>query len=317
MIVYLTVLLAVSAYNAMASGFELPAAKVTIRVVDENRQPVENAKVSLGFGDTSTNGFTDANGLFTGEGRCNISGMGSMITKDGYYFGPATIPKFHEHDNTLNRWLPWNETYTAILRPIEKPVALYAKRVETEIPVLNQPCGYDLEVGDWTAPNGKGIQKDLIFTIHQEYRGIQDYDVLGELTFENPLNGLQAVEMSVIGTNSIFKWERQAPEDGYQTKFQLQNSWHKDTGAIHSFKFGNGIWEGYFFRVRTVEQDDKIVSANYGKIRGGIEVFPNKQNPKIDFTYYFNPTPNDRNLEWDTHHDLFPGLKDMENPRMP
>ena len=35
------------------------------------------------------------------------------------------------------------------------------------------------------------------------------------------------------------------------------------------------------------------------------------------FTYYFNPIPNDRNLEWDTKRNLFSGLTDMETPREP
>jgi hypothetical protein len=37
----------------------------------------------------------------------------------------------------------------------------------------------------------------------------------------------------------------------------------------------------------------------------------------IIFTYYFDPTPNDRNLEWDTKKNLFSGLTSMETPREP
>lgn len=91
-IVCLAALLGVAATNVVVNRFELPAAKVTVRVVDENGQPIENANISLGFGDTAVNGVTDANGLFSGEGRCNVSGMGSTITKDGYYLGSAPIP---------------------------------------------------------------------------------------------------------------------------------------------------------------------------------------------------------------------------------
>jgi hypothetical protein len=87
---------------------------------------------------------------------------------------------------------------------------------------------------------------------------------------------------------------------------------------MQNFKFGNNKWEGYFFRVRTVEQDGKIVSARYGKIRGGIEVDPRWSSTcSVTLTYYFNPTPNDRNLEWDMKKNLFGGLTDMETPREP
>jgi hypothetical protein len=311
-----------AATNVIVSHFELPAVKVTVRVVDENQQPVENANVWFAFKDRATfndlniRGLTDANGLFTGEGGCDAAGIGCGITKEGYYGGGASIPRFIEHDNVLNHWKPWGETYTTMLRPIGKPVALYAKTVKLRIPTLNKPCGFDLEIGDWVAPYGKGMKPDFIFALQQEDRGMQDYDVLGELTFKNPLDGLLEVPKPVVAY-SEFKWERQAPENGYRAKFQLQNSWHKEKGITESFKFGNGIWEGYFFRIRTVEQDGKIVSARYGKIRGGIEVFPDNPNPKITFTYYFNPTPNDRNLEWDQKRNLFGGLTDMETPREP
>jgi len=45
---------------------------------------------------------------------------------------------------------------------------------------------------------------------------------------------------------------------------------------------------GYFLRVRTVtDQQGKISSANYSKIYGDF----------MNFTYYLNPTPNDRNIK--------------------
>ncbi len=35
------------------------------------------------------------------------------------------------------------------------------------------------------------------------------------------------------------------------------------------------------------------------------------------FTYYFNPTPNDQNLEWDTKRDLFGNLGWEKTPNLP
>jgi hypothetical protein len=321
-IILLTLLAAAINVNAQVTTqhFELPAAKVAVRVIDENQQPIENANVSLGFGDMAVKGMTDVRGLFTGEGRCGVAGIGSTITKDGYYLGSAPIPKFSEIDTNNNQWKPWDETYTAILRPIGKPVALYAKKVQTDIPVLNQSCAYDLEAGDWVMPYGKGMKKDLIFFIHKDIKNVQNFDAQGEVTFANPLDGLQETSISEIGKNSVFRWDRQAPENGYEPKFQLQNTWLSDSGQkpIRSFKFNDREWEGYFFRVRTVEQNDQIVSAYYGKIRGGIEIEPRESSTcKITFTYYFNPNPNDRNLEWKMKNDLFGGLTDTETPREP
>jgi len=310
-----------AATNMVLNRAELPVAKVTVRVVDENQQAIKNANVWFAFKDRLTwkeqniRGLTDVNGLFTAEGGCDAAGIGCGITKDGYYSGGAPIPKFQELDKTLNRRKPWNETYTAILRPLGKAVALYAKKAETEIPTINEACGYDLEKGDWVMPYGKGMKKDLIFTIHQEYHGIQNYDLRGEVTFANSLDGLIEVPNPVV-PYSVFKWERQAPENGYQSKFSIQNTWAPKEKLTRSFK-SQDVWEGYFFRVRTIEQDGKIVSAHYGKIRGGIAVYAREQKPQVVFTYYYNPTPNDRNLEWDTKQNLFSGLTDDETPRQP
>ena len=144
---------------AVVNRVELPAAKVALRVLDEAGSPLPQATVRLGFrerltgNDVFVTGSSDSNGLFTAEGGCAPSGMGSEIRKEGYYEGWAEIPKFSHIDNLANRWLPWNETYTTVLRPVEKPVPLYARRLrQLDIPVLDQPCDYDLEESDWVAP---------------------------------------------------------------------------------------------------------------------------------------------------------------------
>ena len=94
-LICLGALLAVAATNVVVNHFELPAAKVTVKVLDENQQPIANANVWLTFKDHITfkdlnvRGMTDANGLFAGEGGCDASGIGCSITKKGYYDGSA------------------------------------------------------------------------------------------------------------------------------------------------------------------------------------------------------------------------------------
>jgi hypothetical protein len=64
----------------------------------------------------------------------------------------------------------------------------------------------------------------------------------------------------------------------------------------------------YFFRIRTVvDSAGQIVSANYGKIYGDF----------MNFTYYVNPTPNDRNIEFDPKQNLFTNLKPEEQVTAP
>lgn len=313
-------LLAVAATNEVVNHFEPLKAKLTVKVLDEAGHPFPNIDVQIGFEDPKTrrnvytNGKTDTDGLFTAEGVCDGS-MAGGIQKDGYYWSGFPFKITGENDG---KWQPWNPICETTLRPIGKPVALYAKTVHSRIPKLNEPCGYDLEVGDWTMPFGKGMKKDFIVTLHQDYRGLQDYDLRGELTFADSLDGIQEASIPAIGKNSVFKWERQAPENGYQSKFTIQNTWSPEGKLTRSFKSPDE-WQGSFFRVRTVEQNGQIVSAHYGKIRGGIYVYPDRKSdkPQIVFTYYYNPTPNDRNLEWDTKKNLFGNLPFMETPREP
>jgi hypothetical protein len=315
---------ALSQTHSQWKGF--PQAKLTVQVIDEDGKPIPDVNATCIFGGqydvqstiVKATGHTDVAGLFTAQGYTD--GMFScMLRKDGYYGSSPAIPKYGNATN--GQWLPWNPTLVTVLRPIGKPVALYAKKVQTTIPILDKPCGYDLEAGDWVTPYGKGVKKDFVFTILQkEVMDSGNFNAQGELAFANPLDGLQEASKLENGSNSAFKWERLAPENGYEPTFHLQNTWWKNLGQkpIRNFKNIDKEWEGNFFRVRTVEQVGKIVSAHYGKIRGGIEIEPRESKTcTIMFTYYFNPTPNDRNLEWDTKKNLFGGLTDMETPREP
>jgi hypothetical protein len=56
-----------------------------------------------------------------------------------------------------------------------------------------------------------------------------------------------------------------------------------------------------------VDATGKIISANYGKIYGDF----------MNFSYYLNPTPNDRNVEFDPKRNLFTKLKTEEQVMAP
>jgi hypothetical protein len=310
--------------NVIIQRHELPRAKITARVINESGEPMPGVDVRFSFAKpfdanavVREAGLTDTQGEFTAEGFSD--GMfGNRVMKTGYYESCVPLPKFLNITN--GHWQPWNPTAVTVLRPIGKPVALCAKRVETHVPLLDKPCGYDLEKGDWVAPNGKGVVSDFIFSAHAEVRGDLDFDSTAQLTFPNSRDGLQQTLMPMVATNSVFKWERQAPEDGFVPNLAIRNAWFPQASGkrpIRTFK-GQNEWEGYFFRVRTVEENGKIVSALYGKILGGIAIDPrDSKTCAILFTYYLNTTPLDRNLEWDTRHNLLTGLKGMEIPNKP
>jgi hypothetical protein len=324
-LIVLAALLGVAALDVVKNQLELPLAKVTVRVLDENQQPLAGASVSLGFldrvstKDVFVRGTTDAAGLFTGEGGCDISGVGNEVTMNGYYRGWAPIPKFHEIDAD-NRRKPWNETFTATLRPIGNAVALWAKRVQTQVPVLDQPCGYDLEKGDWVAPYGTGSKSDLIFKVKRDYKDWFNFTVEADVTFAQPRDGLVSMKSPAVGQNSTFKWDRIAPEAGFTAPHIIRFVNHDPKTGQHpeqSFDL-NDKYSGYFFRVRTIEQNGQIIAANYGKITGDIGIEPrDNKTCLITFTYYLNPTSLDRHLEWNPKQNLFQGLSYDQTPREP
>jgi hypothetical protein len=77
-------------------------------------------------------------------------------------------------------------------------------------------------------------------------------------------------------------------------------------GQLSKFEYdANRI---YLLRVRAVlDQSGNIVSAHYGEIYGDF----------MQFAYYLNPTPNDRNIEFDPKQNLLGGLQSFKGVRLP
>ena len=67
-------------------------------------------------------------------------------------------------------------------------------------------------------------------------------------------------------------------------------------------------------RIRTeLDDEGNIKNAHYGKIYGDFRLCESREKVvDIDFLYYLNPTPNDRNLEWDRKHNLCPAARDID-----
>jgi hypothetical protein len=297
--------------------FALPLAKLTVQVVDEQHVPIQGVHVNLTFMDPVTRkgvpigGLTDASGFFTGEGGSDSS-IGGTVQKDGYYSGGFPFEPFRDAKD--GRWQPWDPTYVSVLRKIEKPMAMYGKRAWIEIPQTNVPCGYDLEAGDWVAPYGNGKTSDFIITLKREYENRRKFNVSVAISFSNPLDGIQETKLPEDYRYSDFKWPRSAPDTGYEATFTtrlevIPGKGYNDTASEK---------QAYFFRVRTVERDGKIVSALYGKIGGGLRLAPsNSKTCELYLAYYLNPTPLDRNMEFDLKHNLLTNIGQFEDLREP
>lgn len=294
-------------------------AKVTLLAVDDNGQPVAGAKVGVGFEGpggkyTGKNGISGADGLFTATGE-SLGDIQYGAEKEGYYSS-------HYHYNFISmgafRWEPWNPTLKVLLRKIENPVSMYARKPSRskEIPVVGKDIGFDLIAFDWVAPYGKGVTTDFIFRLERRGRNRTDFDATLTIKFARKFDGIQIYRES-RQDGSQFHLPRFAPQDGYQKELVLREWRTPEESRINrNFDFlADDI--NFIFRVRSEEYDNKLEKAMYGKILGAISfdtVF--SKIGTVKFTYYLNPDYT-RNLEFDSKRNLFGNLPDLEQVNEP
>lgn len=304
----LVVALALSCACAQTATQSEPEWRAFVRVLDEANQPVSGADVEMSFyvkpppGQTQAgeriHGLTDTNGLvqLVHENTGSI-GLGFRTTKPGYY--PAT--KGHQFaDYRQEEPAKWNPTITLLLKRIVNPIPMYAKRLNTHVPTLDKATAFDLSAGDWVAPYGKGVKSDINFTAHFDKRRGGESDFTLTVSFPNPGDGIQEFAISDAEKGSDLRSPHEAPAAGYQPQW-MQTDNRKPGSPIETNRDPN---RNYFFRVRTVlDEKGDVKSANYGKIYGDF----------MQFQYFLNPTPNDRNVEFDPKQNLLKGLESFEN----
>ena len=135
------------------------------------------------------------------------------------------------------------------------------------------------------------------------------YDFVSTIEFNGEGNGL--VEKMVEGKNLGIKI-RDALEDGYVTKKAIRFGRAKRKQGPNTFPeyyAENNKDRCYCFRIRS-RFDDKgrLIEAYYGKIYGdfNFDGYYDVGLRSVEFLYYLNPTPLDRNLEWDMKNNLCP-----------
>lgn len=283
----------------------MPNTQVTIRVVDEQGNPVEGAKVGLAFevlGGTNRKVYeriTAKDGLFTATNKSTGSATFS-VDKEGYY---SSLGGFH-FSKSDSKWQPWNPEERVILRKIGKPVPMYARKTnfsDLYLPSTDKKIGFDLMEYDWVKPYEKGVTPDLYFRVHNEFDSERKFTSILTVTFNNKFDGIQEVDNEF--KHSLFKMPRFAPEQGYKREIRLERS---------NINMGYDSGKFYVFRVRSVVKDGKLVRAMYGKIHGDIMHNPGlKKTALITMQYYLNPDYT-TNLEFDPKRNLVVGAKSVE-----
>lgn len=308
---------------------------VSVRLVDDLGQPVAGADVCIVFKSTRTDQPGDVRYLKSDE-QGHVAAIGETpvgffieASKPGHYSARSEPPYIPVVDKLERTW---------VLPRVLNPISLYADRFSRgtmsslKIPQQNIWLGYDFEANDWVVPHGKGRVADLQFKYSNEFKGyLSEGESLGraleisrtlaarsgkafseeefrlsagkwdgvlEISFPHPKEGI-VEEKECYLPYSELKLPHLAPESGYEPTRRYEANTYRMRQPERQV--------GFFLRTRVVlDADGDTVSAHYAKIYGDIYFDP---RGTLNFWYYYNPTPNDRNLEFDPKRNLFPNSK--------
>ncbi len=299
------------------SGVQLVNMKVYIH--EEDGTPVEEANVRGTFFQdqvvdskilSSHQGITDSEGFVELSGHEEIY-VDLTVRKDGYY----------ESKKRVNVRGDRGREVSVVLRPKRNPIAMYAKYFKGYIPKNKTKIAFDFVKGDWVRPYGKGSMEDIYFFYEGYSYSFFDYGGELKISFPNESDGLIDMEYK-NGYYSELKLPYLAPENGYQMeKILVHKRKGKGASTIKENNLNKKVNYGYFFRVRSeLDSDGNVIQANYVKIGGEIVFDPRSEGKGaayLEMTYYFNPSVNDRNMEFDKKRNLFKSLKHEERVTAP
>ena len=286
--------------------------------------------------------FTDKNGMCEIRGNSNCGKAGCYIENPpvGYYKTLCGIPMRYKKKNIFGVWQPDNLVVTLRLQRVENPIPLFVKKAILKnhkdgiggFDGTNCVVGFDFMNGDWLPPYGKGEMSDLEFKSTlvikdkawfmiepRKYDWVYFYNLGTTVKCLNKDDGFAAVKPSPYAGIKIRKADMNFETREFslinigRNKRYHQNGEDWDCQNYKDDKSDRAI----SFRIRS-RYDDKgnLKNAYYGKIYGDFEIQGDEKRGlvSISFLYYLNPTPLDRNLEWDMKTNLCPNPGPLSYP---
>lgn len=208
------------------------------------------------------------------------------VTKKGYYAASISLGNFTGEK-------PENPISLA-LSPIQSPISLIAfnwwgEDVKFIYKGNKNVKQYDCLKADWLPPDGEGLKADMEFSLQRYNKNGKTYAWFS-IRFINPHDGFEEVTEYYADSMRI----REAP-----AMKNLQNQLDFIEELHDGFPTHFPPLKNYAFRVRTQQTPSgELLSAYYGKLYNAFTFNYVKDYWACDFEYYLNPTPNDRNLEY-------------------
>ena len=326
-------------FYGLSFGIFADTAKFSVVVLSaDDMVPIEGAQVQANFWED--NGWkawtqaphidvdiqtTDKNGFCKLKGKTNCGNACCFVSvpPKEFYAGDGWGTDF-KRKNLFGVWQPDDLVVTLRLQRVEYPIPLFVKNLfkngsdSVRQDYFGKGRGemkLDLLKGDWLPPLGNGEFSDVVFTrlkredlgMGTTFRGgitAPAYRDSLTVRFAGQDNGLVEIPSDKSAGIKI----RTAPEKGYVSDYRVSTGYDLNVKRFWSSKPDRN----FAFRIRTKkDQDGRIVSAYYGKIYGDIEIKKKSSSQDIPVAapallYYLNPTPLDRNLEWDMKTNLCP-----------
>lgn len=320
-------LITVFAFSLAAHHGQAQVARnITLNISDDTGRALAGAQATITFLDIRGKehvhtGLTDANGEFGAGTEMTIQTY-LQATMSGHY--PALVRNSDYYKIPIGK-----ATVPVVLPRVMHPTALYALRASIILPVQDLWLDYDLQAADFLPPYGNGTTADIRFKYRKEFEGYRSEGA--NLARARELSRMNAERRGEVFCEEAFKesaghWsgvlEVSFPGEREGAVIESARYWFygqlrlphfaPEGGYLPSLRYEMTTMGprppeklvGYYLRTRVkLDADGDIASANYAKIYDDIRF---DARGSVSFWYYFNPTPNDRNLEFDPARNLFP-----------
>jgi hypothetical protein len=285
---------------------DLQLKPVRFTVLDSEGNPVEGVLIEASRpGPGNAEGMTDEAGELVLDLPAGVS-LSVHAYKFGYYKTGGELWRggmTRGPDGRLvAREMP--DAFTIELKDVRHAVYMKHMRFRGIAPVAEDPVGYDLKVGDWVTPYGKGVTEDIRFHFTDLFVDEESYAGTMVISFPNEGDGIQSFTGArpfSMEFGSNLTPPHKAPLDGYEAS-RTYSVAHREGEPYQGYK---ETGRNYIFRTRTVlDPQGNILQACYGWILGEIEFDPrDPRGPQLAFAYYFNPDPDpeERSLEYNLY----------------
>jgi hypothetical protein len=266
---------------------------LTFEVVDDLGQSVPEANIRGYLNDPRKNDDSGKNYIITTglDGSCRVLGMGYSFTectvyKDGYYSSRYHL-KLKENGEFISK-------LTLVLKKVRNPKPMLFKKVSIIVPELNKRLGYDLLIGDWVEPYGRGLTNDFIFNFSGEFKSFNERKASMGVSYAKEQNGIQSKSLDLY---SQFKTVYMAPINSYSNNYDYT----KKIAVLANNEINpmprDDIY--FIFKVRGEKVDAVYTNFLYGVILSDfLTDYADEKNIGVYFNYYINPIPNDNSVEW-------------------